>query len=125
MEALWARQPDTIIVSGGAQGVDSTAEQKWIELGGTVISFRPREREDGSFVIDRYRFGVKPAVVDTTTEGDPSMADFKSAAYYRNLLIVENALRVVAFHHQASPGTSHTISVARDVYDRELHVFRS
>lgn len=126
VQALWARQPDTIVVSGGAQGVDSAAEQTWIELGGTVISFRPRERADLSFVIDRYRFGSKPSVTDTfEIEGEPSFADFASAAFFRNLMILEHAHRVVAFLHRNSPGTRHTIGAARDVYGLEPHVYES
>jgi hypothetical protein len=44
--------------------------------------------------------------------GEPSWADFASAAWYRNLLIAEAAERLVAFWYNRSRGTADAIEAA-------------
>lgn len=77
--------PDgTMVVSGRAAGVDSIAEA--------------RARERGLEVL--------PIEADWRTYG-------KSAGYRRNEKIVETSSSVVAFWNSYSPGTGHTIDIAR------------
>ena len=76
----------SVVVSGGAKGVDSAAESE-AKLCGLPTSIYHAEWN---------KYG-------------------KSAGYRRNILIVENANRVVAFQHNRSRGTQHTIDIARKV----------
>lgn len=75
---------DTVIVSGGARGVDSVAEQEARKCGLKVLIF-PAEWE---------KYG-------------------KSAGYRRNVDIVTAADQVVAFWDGESRGTQHSINLAR------------
>lgn len=84
-----AMQGDTIIVSGGARGVDTLARQYAAEFGLVCVEFHPAwRRRDGN--------GTN-----------------KAAGFERNRLIVDYADRVVAFWDGNSPGTRSTISLAR------------
>lgn len=119
---LYATQPDSVVVSGGADGVDAAAENTWLKLGGTVVSFRPRAMHKPgqyeSWAITQLTMGPNPSVVVLSV---PTFADITSALMYRNMLIVDLADRVVAFHANYSPGTAHAKSYANDrgkpVYD--------
>lgn len=71
------------VVSGGARGVDATAEETACEVGLEVTVF----------LADWDRYG-------------------KSAGYRRNKLIVEQADYIVAFWDGESKGTKHTIDLA-------------
>lgn len=76
---------DTVVISGGARGVDLTAAVAARSTGLTVREFLP----------DWERYG-------------------KSAGFKRNAQIVEAADRLVAFWDGRSRGTADTISKARD-----------
>jgi hypothetical protein len=76
---------DTIIVSGGARGVDTWAEQAARRRGMTVIVFKA----------DWKTFG-------------------KVAGFMRNREIIDAADSVTAFWDLYSPGTKHSISTARE-----------
>lgn len=75
--------PETIIVSGNAEGVDRVAEKSGRHYGLEVISI--------------------PADWDTHD---------KSAGFIRNIEIIEQVETVVAFWDGKSKGTSHTITEA-------------
>lgn len=76
---------DTIIVSGGARGVDTAAEYEAnVQAMQTMI-----------FPADWERYG-------------------KSAGYKRNISIVAYADEVVAFWDGKSRGTMHTVEIARE-----------
>ena len=83
---------DTVVISGGARGVDLTAEQQAMKRGLKVCVFRP----------DWKRYG-------------------KSAGFRRNRQIVEAADRVVAFWDGRSRGTKHDIDLAREM-GKELEI---
>lgn len=126
MRRLRESKPDTLVVSGGARGVDTTAEQVWISLGGSVVSLRPREESPGRWIVERFEFGGGAGrCVDMTQEGEPSFGDFASAAYYRNLLIAEKCDRCVAFIHQRSRGATHCEWSFREVYGKPTHLYES
>jgi predicted Rossmann fold nucleotide-binding protein DprA/Smf involved in DNA uptake len=122
MVTLAMQQPDSVVISGGADGVDSTAEEEWVRHGGTVVSYRPRAmhkpNEIESWAITKLTMGPNPSVEILSL---PTFADIASALFYRNTLIVDDADRVVAFHAHHSPGTAHTKAYAKDrgvpVYD--------
>lgn len=110
--ALRDKHPDTTLVSGGANGVDVTAEKAWLDLGGQVTSLRPVKTGPDEWSIERWELGGdNPRVFPLIHE--PSFADYGSAALYRDILIVEEADRVVAFFKPGrSRGTAHTVEMA-------------
>jgi|ERR1035437_5399223 hypothetical protein len=75
---------DTVIVSGGAIGVDKAAEEAAVAKGLTTKIFLP----------DWKSFGLK-------------------AGYLRNVQIVDEADEVVAFYDGASKGTAISMDLAR------------
>lgn len=84
VRALAQKYPQAEIVSGGARGVDQTAQDEGIQCGLTVTCF-PAEW-------DKYG---------------------KSAGMRRNHDIIKCADKVVAFWDGKSRGTKHTIDTAR------------
>lgn len=73
----------TIVVSGGARGVDTVAQETAFACGLQVTVYHPQWGKYGN-----------------------------SAGYRRNELIVNNCDRVVAFWTGKSRGTKHTINIA-------------
>ena len=74
---------DYILVSGGANGVDSWAEEFWRKNTGTCIIFKP----------DWNKYG-------------------KRAGFLRNELIIKEADMILAFWDGQSKGTKHSIDLA-------------
>lgn len=85
---------DTIVVSGGAQGVDSVAERAARSRGLQVVIF----------AADWKQYG-------------------KKAGLRRNYDIVQEAEWIYAFWDGISTGTAHTIKVARE-QGKEVTVFQ-
>ncbi len=121
--ALGARHPDALLISGGAQGVDTWAEQGWMALGGQVRSYRPVKTAGGmqedEYSIEVWSLGERPMVFIAP---GPTFADFNSAATYRDMLIAEHADRGVAFRFNKSRGTTLTIGFF-EVLDKPIHVY--
>jgi hypothetical protein len=122
MVALHEKYPETLIVSGGATGVDHTAEQTWLSLGGSVWSFRPVTLvQDIEYGIEKWELGREPRVFSLANE--PTWANYKSAAIYRDMLIADECDRLVAFYRAGrSPGASLTAELA-DKYGHPVHEF--
>lgn len=78
--------PDSMVISGGALGVDVIATQTAQIRGLDNMTFKP----------DWNKYG-------------------KAAGFIRNKLIVEAADVVVAFWHNQSKGTEHSINLAREL----------
>lgn len=76
----------TIIVSGGAEGVDKTA----------VETARQRNMQVLIFFPDWIKYG-------------------RGAGYKRNILIIQACDRLVAFWHEQSRGTAISLKLARDM----------
>lgn len=109
---LHRKHPDAVVVSGGAGGVDTFAEQMWLKLGGKVISFRlvkVNNPNDNEYGIQKWELGGENPMVYMLGEPHPNWADWKSAAYYRNALVAEEADRGLAFRYRGSRGTGDTI----------------
>lgn len=82
--------------------MDKTAEKTWLELGGRVLSYRPKQISPEEFGIEFWDLGgAQPRVFLLANE--PSMADYASACLYRDLLIAEVCDRLAAFY---APGKS-------------------
>lgn len=126
MVALFAEQPDTIVVSGGAVGVDKTAETCWSDFGARVESYRVRELSPIEFAIERWRFGSWPYPTVTLLIEDPTFADRKSALNYRNILIAEACHRLVLFHRRGwRGGGGMTEQFARETYGRPTYIYEA
>lgn len=128
VRALHAQQPDTILVSGGAAGVDTTAEQEWLRLGGVVWSFRPVRLEDYNFDpqygVEKWELGT-PQPKKYLLAEEPTWGDFSSAANFRDMLIAAACDRLVAFYRAGkSRGTAGTVLFAQNegkpVYEYEV-----
>ena len=95
LQELWLTHPDTILVSGGAAGVDVTAEQGWLALGGQVVSYRVRELSEEEFCAEKWELGgPQPRI---WTLDDVTFADWSSALIYRDMLIAQECNKLVAF----------------------------
>lgn len=113
------KHPDAVIVSGGAKGVDRTAENAAKKEGLDVVSYRPSERTNaaskGEFAIEVFWRGERARKIVETgrlDEPGPRFATFTGAAKRRNSWIVEDADVVVAFT-TGSSGTADTIAKAK------------
>jgi hypothetical protein len=111
VRTLKGRPQRTTLVSGGARGVDARAESLALRLRIPVVSWRVRELPSGRFTIVRWYFEGGDG--EMTNGGGRSWPTFGLAAYARNLRIVSEADRVRAFWDGKSPGTRHTIAIAR------------
>ena len=113
---------DTIVVSGGAVGVDTTAEQTWLSQGGKVLSFRPKQLSEEEYAIEVWELGGdSPRVY--IHEGYPTGATWKDAAFLRDILIAETCDRLVAFYKRGrSWGAGFTQGWAHDM-DRPTFAF--
>jgi hypothetical protein len=126
---LWQKYPYTILVSGGADGVDKTAEGFWRQCGGQVESLRPvllarYPNGDESWGIEKWELGANPRVYRLVNE--LTWANFKSAAIYRDILIAEASDRVVSFQSAGgSRGASFTAEVAEHTYERPTYRFEA
>jgi len=125
LDSLYAKYPDTIIVSGGADGIDKIAESHWLGLGGRVISFRPVARQfermpDGKahvtvWGIERWQLGGKEPRVRQLSD-HPTFENYKSACLYRDTLINEESDRLVSFQRRGgSRGASFTLDWRSEV----------
>jgi predicted Rossmann fold nucleotide-binding protein DprA/Smf involved in DNA uptake len=124
VRALHEHQPDTLLVSGGADGVDKTAEQLWLSFGGRVLSFRVRQLSPIKFAVERWELGGENPRVFALAD-HPTWADRTSALFYRDSLIAEAAERLVAFFRRGrSSGTAVTVDFAT-AYGRDLHVYEA
>jgi predicted Rossmann fold nucleotide-binding protein DprA/Smf involved in DNA uptake len=114
VRALYLRQPSSLLISGGAAGVDKLAEQTWMSLGGRVQSFRPKQLEQERYGVEVWNLGEMQPSVGVLGEPHPTWRTYAGAAWYRNLLIAEKADRVVAFYRRfKSAGAASTIDAAR------------
>lgn len=112
-------RPSTI-VSGGAKGVDETAEQEAIRLGMTVLSYRVCQVELDGYGVEEWKLGAQPHV--RVMQELPYWDTYDSALNYRNSIIIAKAERVVAFWSNWSRGTSLAIDFAH-AYKRPLRTY--
>ena len=112
---LYSQLGEFILVSGGgnAGSVNFTAEQTALELGLPVLSFRPKKLPDyhgePQYGVEEWRLhrGKGNVILH-----DISFADWKSAAQYRSLLIVERAGQATAIRQAGwSPGTDFEVEM--------------
>lgn len=106
--------PRVTVFSGGAAGVDTYAEEVWGQLGGTVISFRPRRiKGTDEFSYERHILEPgKPPVVWRPNDA-LTFLDWESAAFYRSWVMADEAERGVCWIHGWSPGSRFTIDRLR------------
>jgi hypothetical protein len=110
------------LISGGAPGVDREAEETAISLGLPVLSLRPHRFDLENYGVERWLLGVEQPRKEVL-HAEPTWHDFRGAAWYRNLLIAEEADEVVAIWDGRSRGTKDTIEAAR-AEGKPLHIWR-
>lgn len=122
---------DAIILSGGAEGVDKTAEQTWLRLGGQVWSYRIKEKRFDHFVIMKWELqGPGSGVYESVSKifellNEPSWADPVSALHYRSMIVAAEADKVVAFSGtDRMRGTDFTIWAAIHGEGKPTYVWR-
>jgi hypothetical protein len=99
----------TIVVSGGARGVDETAEAAALDRGFEVESWRPINSLGVYQIVRRYDVGEES---QDELVADVSFRTFGQAAYWRNRRIVGSSDYVAAFWDGKSKGTMHTMDLA-------------
>lgn len=121
--ALYAKQPESILVSGGAKGVDTLAEQTWLKLGGRVLSLRPIQVALEEYAIQTWELGGDSprCFIDAN---ELTWKDYASACHYRDILIADRSDRLVAFYRKGrSRGTAFTAEIMREAYERPVYEF--
>lgn len=117
----------SVVISGGALGVDMTAEGSARASGLVVVSYRPTKPDLGA----EASFGPWGILRKTFQSGlpvktvflDDRFSSFGRAAFFRNGLIVNACSRLVAFWDGQSPGTRNSIMLARDA-GRHVDIYR-
>ncbi len=102
---------DTVVVSGGAWGVDQHAEGTARAQGLTVVSFLPRQLE-GHWRIVRFTLFARSSDSEFLWLSYRDLGSFPEAAHFRNGLIVQDSDRVEVFWDGHSRGTRNTIRLA-------------
>ena len=126
---LAAKHPDTVLVSGGAPGVDQMAEKVALWSGLELISYRPYGFEAME--------GGEEFSVETVTQGEraqalvieksrrispPTFKSYGQCAYFRNTWIAQDSEILVAFSYRNSRGTQRSIRLARE-FGRQVFVY--
>ena len=97
-----------MLVSGGAPGVceraERTAQDHWV----TVMSFRPYQVAGDEWRARKWTLGQYPSV-ETLQDPHPCWASFSGAAFYRSLLIAQEADKALVYWNGRSRGTQHEI----------------
>jgi hypothetical protein len=103
---------DDVVVSGGARGVDRTAEAMARDMDMQIVSFRPFNTGQGhrSWAIERVLEWKGDKRAQLLPERYPS---FAAAAFVRNGYIVELAEKMVIFWDGHSNGTKDTLRKAQ------------
>lgn len=121
---LYRQNPEIVLVSGGARGIDQVAETTWQQLGGTVWSYRIHQRAPDTWGIDKWAYGGGDQAVRAVLQGHPTFMDPTSALKYRSILVVEDCDRLVAFEGKLSMyGTQFTIAIAHESYHKPVHIW--
>lgn len=120
-----------IVVSGGARGVDTWAEERAISLGLGVISYRPYEYENMAgrqeWSIETHTWGERAqeiVVAKRRRISPPFFPTFAQAAFHRNGWIDEDGEQIVAFWDGSSRGTADTVNRAYQA-GKTPHVYRA
>jgi predicted Rossmann fold nucleotide-binding protein DprA/Smf involved in DNA uptake len=124
--ALKTKHPDAIVVSGGARGVDTWAEQAARANDLELISYRPYENSNSFYSIKVVTHGENAEEIvkgKSRRTSPPLLTTYGQAAFRRNTWIVEDADQVVAFWDGQSSGTRNSIEKARSI-GRPVHIMR-
>ncbi len=100
------RYPNSSIISGGAFGVDRTAERTAAHLEMEWHSYRPEKKGSSQFQILYFKNGQEIG----NLKG--AYASFRDAAFARNKMIIKGADVVIAFWFNKSSGTRNSIETA-------------
>ena len=94
-----------MVVTGGSDGVATTAEQAWRAFGGEVVSYRPAPLTLQSWTVHKVVMGEVSGIYRLDLMGHPTWEEFDGAAFYRSMLMADECERAVCFHNGVSRGT--------------------
>ena len=124
LDLLWAAQPDSIVASGGADGVDTRAETGWVQRGGIVWSYRIKKKGVDHYVIEKWEIVPQGGSRVYELLGEPSWADPVSALWYRSMLLAEVCTRCVAFYGIGNHrGTEFTVEVSEFAEGKPTYIY--
>jgi hypothetical protein len=128
VRALADKYPGAIVFSGGARGVDETAEGYAGLLGLAVVSYRPvkvaesLEAEAWTVKIVTNGEAAQRWCREKRSTPAPTFGSFGASAFFRNFWLAEDGEQIVAFQRGKSRGTQNTIDSARALF-RPVHVY--
>lgn len=115
IDTRYAIEGDFIVVSGGAKGASTAAEDHAVNMGMPVVSFRPVPLQpfgyDEQYAVDEWRLYRGAGKI--VPHYEPTWANWQSAAHFRSILIQERADEAVIFWDGRSPGSSFEIDLFR------------
>jgi hypothetical protein len=122
VRAMYEKDPEIILVSGGAEGVDKYAETLWMQLGGRVLSYRIFQKDPDRWGFEVWKLGSWDVIQTFELSQEPTFANARSALFYRDALVAENCDKCVGFFApRRTSGTQATLDLAfgagRDVYE--------
>lgn len=114
----------TTVVSGGANGVDSVAEQTHRSVGGSVTSFRVKRFADynGEEVYGVQRLELSDEGSSAHDLLNVDFADYTSALWYRDMLIAQECDRLVA--HMRPGGSRGSLNTCQFAENEQKPVFK-
>jgi hypothetical protein len=110
----------TVVVSGGARGVDVAAENTAAACDLMVVSYRPAKVERTWRISRTTSLGLASERVWLPDH----FPTFARAAFFRNGLIVDDCTRLVAFWDGESRGTHNSIRLA-EAAGKPVHIVRA
>lgn len=115
-ETVLALPKGTLVISGGARGVDRQAEVAADRAGLDVVSI-PVIGSAGrwSWTITCNSNRAREWVNENFAAYRDEFQTFRDAAFHRNKQVVQYTDRVIAFHWNNSNGTANAIQHARDL----------
>lgn len=129
---LAAKYPDTVLVSGGARGVNQMAEKVALWSGLELISYRPYEfetingaRRETEFSVETVTQGARAQEIVVAMNrriNPPTFKSYGQCAYFRNTWIAQDCEILVAFSYRNSRGTQRSIRLARE-FGRQVFVY--
>ena len=121
---LYGKNPEIVLISGGAKGADSVAEFTWHGLGGLVWSYRAKKEAEEAWYAEKWEYQKRGENKRFVLQAYPAWKDARSALFFRNMLMAEEADRLAAFLGPRSMGGAEwTAAYAKDI-GRPVHIWR-
>jgi hypothetical protein len=128
VDDLRAKYPDAVVLSGGAEGVDTRSVTRQMGTFGAYAIYMPfGDCRNWAINVVAYKYSRGWHVTDAPNGRITTgfiYSSFRNPALARNRWIAEDADQLVAFWDGKSPGTGYTIRY-REKLGKPLHVYLS